>query len=663
MERFVRYCSLLLVFGFLIAATASGKLWQHFNTTDNHHVINKFLYPPDSVPGGDTSNQLRTPYPFEEEKFPYTGEENSSPMFLKVPSNIQSEVEYDPETGMYILRHKMGDIDYRPPTYMTLEEYRDYELQNSVDEYWIERAKASGVGTRSGIIPSVYIGGKAFDRIFGGHTIDIRPSGSVELTFQVLGNSRDDPTLDVRQRRQVNFDFQEKIQMNVIAKIGDKIEFKTNYNTEATFEFENKLNLRYEGDEDEILQLLEAGDVSLPLNSSLITGSQSLFGIKSKMRFGKTTVTAIFSEQESETSTITVQGGAQTNDFLLKANEYEENKHFFISHFFRENYENALEELPIVNSPINITKIEVWVTNIGAAVTENRNVVAFTDVGEFNRIYSDKFNPNLNYVPANLRGIPSNFANNFFSVIDTNQIRNINNINTYLTAKGLVSGEDFEKIELARKLEQNEFTFNSKLGFISLNTTINSDQALAVAFQYQVIGSDQIFQVGEFSDEGINGSKALVVKLLKSTFVNIRNPIWDLMMKNVYSLQAYQVNRDDFTLNILYSGDEAGVPTGYFEEGPFKGQPLIQVFNLDNLNKQNNPPPDAVFDFLDNAATQGGTINSSNGRVFFTVLEPFGSYLREKYEDLGYNELADKYCYDSLYTLTKTGAEQFAEKN
>jgi len=157
---------------------------------------------------------------------------------------------------------------------MTLDEYREYELQNSVDQYWRERSQAAGVGSRSGIIPSINVGGKAFDRVFGGHTIDIRPSGSVELIFQVLGNSRDDPTIDVKQRRQVNFDFQEKIQMNVIAKIGDKIEFKTNYNTEATFDFENKLNLRYEGDEDEILQLLEAGDVSLPLSSTLITGSQ-----------------------------------------------------------------------------------------------------------------------------------------------------------------------------------------------------------------------------------------------------------------------------------------------------------------------------------------------------------------------------------------------------
>ncbi|MCD4698184.1 MAG: cell surface protein SprA, partial [Bacteroidales bacterium] len=664
LERLIRYSCLLVLFLGLSNSEVIAARWPGRIIADNHFITDKFLYPPDSTISGDTVKYLNTPYPLETETFPYTGNENTNPLFLKIPSNIESDVEYDPETGMYILKHKMGDMNYRAPTYMTLEEYREYELQNSVDAYWKERSQASGAGNRSGIIPPVYIGGKAFDRIFGGHTIDIRPSGSVELIFQVLGNSRDDPQLDVKQRRQVNFDFQEKIQMNVIAKIGDKIEFKTNYNTEATFEFENKLNLRYEGEEDEILQLLEAGDVNLPLNSTLITGSQSLFGIKSKLRFGRATVTTIFSEQESETSTITVQGGAQTNDFLIEALDYEENKHFFISHFFRENYQEGLADLPIINSSINITKIEVWVTNIGAAVSENRNIIAFTDIGENERIYNDDVVPIIgNEFPDNYSNYLFTYTNTQVGIVDTSKIRNINNINTYLLGKDFTSGEDFEKIELARKLQATEYTFNNKLGYISLNSSISSDQALAVAFQYQVIGADTVFQVGEFSDEGISGQNALIVKLLKSTYVNIRNPIWDLMMKNIYSLNAYQVNREDFNLNILYSGDESGVPTGYFEEGPFKGQPLIQVFNFDNLNQQLNPPPDAVFDFLDNAATQGGTVNSQNGRIFFTVLEPFGGYLRKKLKDQGYDDLADKYCYDSLYTLTKTGAEQFADKN
>ncbi len=216
----------------------------------------------------------------------------------------------------------------------------------------------------------------------------------------------------------------------------------------------------------------------------------------------------------------------------------------------------------------------------------------------------------------------------------------------------------------ARKLEPSEYSLNSKLGFISLYSTLNSDQALAVAFQYTVIGIDSVFQVGEFSDQSSNTAYCLVTKLLKSSSLSTQLPMWDLMMKNVYSIGAYKVNRDRFILNILYSGNDNGVPTGYFTDGPadVKGNPLLQVFNFDNLDQLLNPPGDGLFDFIDQAATQGGTINSSNGRIYFTVIEPFGIYVKNKF-GTNYQDLGNKYAFDTLYRATKTVAEQQSEKN
>ncbi len=285
-----------------------------------------------------------------------------------------------------------------------------------------------------------------------------------------------------------------------MAKIGDKIEFQTNYNTEATFDFENKLKLKYEGKEDEILKLIEAGDVNLPLNSTLISGSQSLFGIKTKLKFGRATVTAVFSQQKSETKNITVQGGAQTNRFQLKADEYEENRHFFLAHFFRENYEEALSELPIIKSNIEINKIEVWRTTIGPATENNRNIIAFADLGE-----TDRFN-NPSIAPVAGAYFPSNDANTLMIELDTTQLRDINTVSDYLETHpyGFTPGRDFEKIENATKLDPSQYSVNSRLGFISLNTTLNPDQVLAIAIQYKVIGQDRVYQIGEFSDEGIS---------------------------------------------------------------------------------------------------------------------------------------------------------------
>ncbi len=618
--------------------------------------------PPDTIPEEDSIPPVSLIYNFQDNGELLFVPADTHGLFLGNPSNLQTEIEYDPETNQYLFQNKIGDLNYRNPTYMSFDEYQEFELKNSVRSYWKERSMGStGLDRGDGIIPKIYIGGKFFETIFGNNTIDIRPQGSAELIFGIMNNKTDNPTLNVRQRRTTNFDFDMKIQMNVVAKIGDKIEFRTNYNTEATFDFENKLQLKYEGKEDEIIKLIEAGNVSLPLNTSLITGNQSLFGIKTKLQFGRTMVTAVYSEQQSEISSVTVQGGAQSNDFYLTALDYDENKHFFLSHYFRDHYESVLSELPLVISDINITRIEVWVTNIGAAVTENRNIVAFQDLGENKVIYNAAVLPN----PG--RFYPSNNSNTLLENLDTNNIRDINTASNYLKSLGYNPGIDFEKVEVARKLDRSEYTLNSRLGFISLNTTLNSDQTLAVSYQFTVIGQDSsVFQVGEFSDQGIVSPSCLLVKLLKSPTLDISVPMWNLMMKNIYSIGAYQVSREKFIMNILYSGNDNGVPTGYFEEGPdnIKGVPLLHVFNLDNLNQQMNPPDDGLFDFLDGAATNGGTIQASNGKIFFTVLEPFGSYLRnEIILNGGDSALANRYCYDSLYTLTKTGAEQFPDKN
>ncbi|MDD4574793.1 MAG: cell surface protein SprA [Bacteroidales bacterium] len=621
-----------------------------------------FKMPPQIQNGGLTSYFQTIPNPTDTGKgsnlqFPIQEGEEGHPFYLNDPSNQTTDVEYDAVNNQYIIQKKIGGRPYGTPQVMSFDEYRQYDIDQGLQKYWNERAEISNQGGGGGLIPQLKIGGEFFETIFGSNTIDIKPSGSAELIFGVIHNRRDDPALDIRQRRNTNFNFDEKIQMSVIAKVGDKIEFKTNYNTEATFEFENRLKLKYEGKEDEIIKLIEAGDVTLPLNSTLIQGSQSLFGVKTQLQFGKTFVTAVFSEQKGESQNITVSGGAQTNEFNFKADNYEENKHFFIAQYFRENYNRFLADLPLVSSPINITKIEVWRTNIGAATQENRNIIAFTDIGEAK--------PNNPLIIGNpmVPAIPDNLVNNLLTnpQLDTTRLRSINHVGEYLRTYlgGMVSGVDFEKVESARKLQPNEYTFNSRLGFVSLNSTLSHDQVLAVAFQYTIVGDTGVYQVGEFSNE-VNPPSNLVVKLLKSASLNTQSPLWNLMMKNVYSLNAFQVNSEDFRLNILYGGDEGGVLTGFFTEGPQKGIPLVRLMGLDKINFQGDPFPDGVFDFIDNAATMGGTIQASNGRIFFPVLEPFGKDLRTA---IGDTIWANRYAFDSLYTLTKQQAQQYPDRN
>ena len=469
MEKVIRYFITIAVVTLLsISAYSiinSSLLNKVFKTTTQRPIT-----PPDT--------SLNYPLPQNPD-----GSVPNHPMYLNNPSNYTTETVFDSVNQQYIIQPKIGSLNYGNPSIMTPEEYNQYDVDKSLQQYWRERASTSASGGVSGgLIPQLKIKGELFESIFGNNVIDIRPSGSAELIFGVIHNRRDDPALDIRQRKTTNFNFDEKIQMSVLAKIGDKIEFKTNYNTQATFEFENKLKLKYEGKEDEIIRLIEAGDVTLPLNSTLIQGSQSLFGIKTSLQFGKTTITSVLSEQKGQSQNISVTGGAQTNQFNFKADQYEENKHFFISQFFYNNYNRYLSSLPLISSPINIVKIEVWRTNVGAATQENRNIIAITDLGE-----ATPANP-LILPTIGVPNYPDDTVNNFMSNpnLDRVKLRDISLVGDYLRTYlgGLTSGVDFEKVESARKLQPSEYTFNNRLGFISLNSALNSDQVLAVSFQH-----------------------------------------------------------------------------------------------------------------------------------------------------------------------------------
>ncbi|MBR3550758.1 MAG: cell surface protein SprA [Bacteroidales bacterium] len=585
----------------------------------------------------------------------------SNPFYLNNPPGIGQSIIYDPETNTYNFQYMTGSSTFGPGAYMNVNEYINYDLQQSIHDYWQSQSRSIGGGPVSrrggGLIPQLHIGGDIFEGIFGSNTIDIRPSGNVGLKLGVKYTQTDNYLLPVKQRKQLQLDFDEDIQLNLLAKIGDKIEFNLNYSTDelAVTTKTDQIKLKYNGKEDDILQLIEFGDVTLPLNSTLINGSQSLFGVKTQLKFGNLFITAVASRKKGSSQTITVEGGAEETDFYFRADEYEENKHFFLAHFFEEHYNQYLSTLPLVSSPIVITKIEVWRTTVGAATTNNRNVVAFTDLGE----YDPQF-PALSYNPAYAGGqLPDNYTNNLTMYADSSLIRNIANVSSNMQSIGFKSGTDYEKVESARLLSPNEYTVNTKLGFISLNSALASDQVLAVAFQYTVIGDDHVYQVGEFSNE-VATPNCIRAKLLKSTNLNTKSPLWKLMMKNVYSLSAYQVSSDKFRLNILYTGDAAGTPNGFFTEGAQKGIPLIRLMGMDRLNQQQDPTPDGIFDFIDGAHINGGTINAANGRVYFPTTEPFGKDLRAVLDD---PELADKYAFDSLYTMTKTMAQQITNKN
>ncbi len=650
----------------LMAAEDLLVLHERVGTWSNGHLIS-WSGPLDIYQQVD-SPEIDLQYPITDPPAP--GDNNTGTVDLGAPENVTNEVVYDPVTGQYIMQSTIGDnIQYRPPMSMTLDEYLNYDMQQSMQTYWSDKNKAAVErDSKNPLIKSINVRSEVFCRIFRGCNIDIRPQGSAEVTFGLNISKTENPRIPVEQRKITTFNFDQRIQLNLIGNIGEALKINTAYNTEATFDFENQVKLNYVGDEDQIVQKLEAGNVSLPLSGQLIQGSQSLFGLKTELRFGRLTATAIFSQEKGQRRNVAVAGGAQTTNFDIKGDEYEANKYFFLSNYFRDNFENALRTLPLVNSGINITRIEVWITNTRFDFEQNRNAVAFTDLGEDGAqaaVDAGHFSGDLpNEVTDRPGSQADNAANSLYDIMSpvNGPVVGFTDATSFLQSGGYLASRHYEKLESARMLTPSEYTLNERLGFIGLNQNLNNDEVLMVAYQYTIDG--QTFQVGQFSQD-IPAPRALILRLLKATITDPRIPLWDLMMKNVYSLGAFQVNRENFRLDLVYNNPTTGVDINYIPRPPLATVPVNQALGLDRLDPQNAPNPDGWFDFLDGAATLGGTINTQNGRIFFPVLEPFGSYLdRRLLEDpTNTEQIRRNIVYQQLYDSTKTAAQNIPELN
>jgi cell surface protein SprA len=589
----------------------------------------------------DTAHNLR--FPIHDKTGDPQVDQMPSSIDLKDPPNLRKSVDYDPAQQRYYINDKIGDEFFRNPTYMTMDEYLKYQGEQDENAYWQRRLDALSLFNKKPELPQMYKEG-LFDRIFGNNSITVKPQGNVDVTFGGNWQNIKNPALVQRAQKYGIFDFDMQMNINLLATVGDKLKLNISNNTKATFDYQNMQKLEYTGKEDEIIKKIEAGNISFPLKSNLISGVQSLFGLKTTLQFGKLWVTGVLSQQKSQRKSLTVQGGAQTQTFAIKADNYEENRDFFLSQYFHDDYNKALKDFPVINSLVTLNRVEIWVTNTTGAVTGVRNIYAFMDLGEknpYNKTMTNGTGPTL----------PDNTSNRLYGLLQQNPaIRVTQTASVPLIQLGLTNNVDYTSV-YARKLNTSEYTFNPQLGYVLLNTQLNASDILGVAYRYTYKG--KTYQVGEFAEDlppDTTNSKALFLKLLKNINPSPTLPTWQLMMKNVYALGGLGVSKDNFTLNILYQ-DPGGGEKRYIPDGPNAGVPLLTLLNLDRLNSQNEAQPDGVFDFVD-----GITINTQQGKVIFPVTEPFGRNLAPS---LGTDpNLQRKYVYDVLYDSTRTVALQ-----
>ena len=581
------------------------------------------------------------------------GDLYQSPLDLQRPENMKYHVEYNDTLDRYVIGNRMGNTWLSTPIMMTPDEYRIWSEMNERNAYYRKQNDAiyQAKGKEKFDFTDMHFDLGPAEKIFGPGGIRVKTQGTAELKFGVNTKSIDNPSLPIRNRKTTMMDFDEKINLNVNGKVGDKVNLNLNYNTDATFDYDaQNMKLKYDGKEDEIIKLVEAGNVSFPSNSSLVKGASSLFGIRTDLQFGKLKLQLVASQKKSATKSVSTKGGVQLTPFEMDVADYEENRHFFLSRYFRDHYDAWMQKLPNLTTGITINRVEVWVTNKTGTTTNTRNIIALTDLGENTQVSNKQWS-----VSGAL--VPSNKANTEYDAMVNQYVaaRDIDQTASVLTdGAQLNGGSDYEKLESARLLSSSEYTVNTALGYISLKTALQTDQVLAVAYEYTYGGVT--YQVGEFASDITDTKQGLFVKSLKNTSNNPSQGNWPLMMKNVYSL-ASQVEKEKFRLDVKYQSDSTGVYLTYIPEAKVKNVPLIKVLGADRLDNNNNPHSNGYFDYV-----SGYTV--ANGRVFIPKVEPFGSYMYEYLKSKGVaEEVAKKYAFTELYDSTKTIAKQIAEKD
>ena len=574
---------------------------------------------------------------------------DSSALDLRFPENIKQEVVYNDSTNMYIIGSKLGDSYLNTPILLTPEEYRQWSEKRERERFFRvkDAENVANKGKEKFDFADMHFNLGPAEKIFGPGGVRIKTQGTAELKLGANFKNVENPSLPERNRKTKAIDFDEKININVTGKVGDKVNMSLNYNTDATVDWDAKnLKLRYEGKEDEIIKLVEAGNVTFPSNNSLIKGASSLFGVRTDMQFGKLKLQTVLSQKNSTTKSVSTKGGTQLTPFELNVANYEENRHFFLAKYFRERYDAAMEQIPTLTTGINITRIEVWVTNKSGTTSNSRNILAFSDLAE---------STSSKWGGGTQSSVPSNNANGEYDQLITTYAgaRDIDQATSILEGV-MTGGEEFEKLSAARLLTSSEYTLNAALGYISLKTALQTDQVLAVAYEFTYGG--RTYRVGEFAADHTAAGEALYVKALKNTSNNPQQPNWPLMMKNVYYLST-NVEKQKFRLDVKYQSDTTGVYITYIPEQQTKDVTLLRALGCDRLDNNLKAHPNGFFDYV-----EGYTV--SNGRVFFPSVEPFGTTLENFLIRRGVDaETAAKYAFHELYDTTRTAALQMTDKN
>ena len=553
----------------------------------------------------------------------------------------REEVVWD-SLGNYTISQELFGFDVFLPQKVNFEEFtalkKAQQIENNfnalVTEIRTEEQEKRGLLDFKINIPS----GKnsAFTTIFGKPEVNLRVNGTANLNVGANIQKIDDPSIPPDQQTRVDPTFDQNLKLNIQGTIGDKLTISTDWDTERNLDFQNRLNIVYQGYEDEIIKTVELGNVSMETGNSLIRGGGALFGIKSVAELGNLRLTTVVSQQQGQGNSQTISGGSQELPILLRPASYDHNRHYFLDFYNRQEFENLMSNPQQIGQAYQIAEFELYLRRGDNSQPDQNAIraVSLVDLG-----VNDLGNGNY--------GLPNNDFDRFLD----SDFAPYRDPAVSISSENLgVQDQEFDAGLYERLIEGVDYTLNRGPGYISMKRVLNPNDVLAVAYTYA--SGTQNIQVGELANVG---DERIFLKMLRLNNARSNNPTFPLEMRNIYSLGVTGVTQDGLSLTVEFV--EGNIAQ---ERLPGRSQTLLQDLGLDRVNVERALIPDNQIDFI------GSILNAADGRVIFPYLEPFGSRLDEILTDAGIEDAErERIVYSELYdpNLSQAQAETRSENN
>ncbi len=533
----------------------------------------------------------------------------TQPSVKKTPRTIKRDVDIDSTGSEVTVEEQAFDVYLHQPATYSLSDYTRYCLDKNLDVIWqnykvkdisgerIERKRGKGIE----IAIPVKIRSRAFQTIFGGDQVSLSVTGQINIRGGFRHEKRSQVKTAINRGSDYNFKMEQTQRFRVQGNIGDKVTVSVDQDSERPFDFENTVKLDYKGYDDEIIQSIQAGNISLSLPATRFVSfsgkNSGLFGIKAEAQVGNFHLTTIASQEKGENKKLTISGGAEEGEYKIQDYNYMKGVYFFVDHTYRDNYTELDESgTHYFYEDKIITDFEIYKSAPGYEQKEGR-------------IYGWALeNPDVENP-------------------DTTQIDQENTYGYWI------------------RLDRSEYFLETSLGYIKLRNAVSDNEMLAIAYRDssgKVVGDTEF---NPFEED------VIILRMLKPRSPRPSDSTWDLMFRHVYYLGARDIDPDGFEAKIFFdtpSGDDE--ETINTDEGV---KSYLSLFGLDKVNQSGETQPDNIIDNISNILRLG------QGELEFPSLRPFAdeSYLpKEKIVSAMYDTTNQSYIANEskFYILVKS---------